>query len=157
MRRERHSFFGCRLVIILSSLLLIHPVFSVVAELPPDLTGYYYFVGKAPRGFEDVDWFSLATVETKGREAKLNGFVRLDRRFRGRLVNFDLVNPTLDDHTLTFSTKVVRGIRYQFRGQFLKLENLQDNETVLKGHLTKFRNGRTAAECDASFFYFTGD
>ena len=99
----------------------------------------------------------LARDGETGPPAGLTGFVRVDWHPRGRLVNFELVHPTLDDHTLTFSTKVVRGISYQFRGQFLKLENLKDNETVLKGRLTKFRNGMKAAECDASFFYFTGD
>jgi hypothetical protein len=141
---------------ILGVLLLSVSGSSVVAKSTSDISGYYDFVGKAPKGFEDIDWISLATVKQKPA-ARLTGFVRVDWRFRGRLVNFELVHPTLDDHTLTFSTKVVRGISYQFRGQFLKLENLKDNETVLKGHLTKFRNGMKAAECDASFFYFTGD
>jgi hypothetical protein len=156
MKLEYYNF-GRALAIIVSFLVLTVPAFSVAGKLPPDITGYYSFVGKAPKGFEDVHWLSLATMVTRDRKSKLNGFLRLDRRFRGRLVNFDLVWPTLNDHTLTFSTKIVRGIRYQFSGQFLKLKGLQDNETALKGHLTKFRNGKRAAECDVSFFYFTGD
>lgn len=145
------------MVIVIAVSLLPHPVFSVVYKSPVDIGGYYHFAGKAPKGFEDVEWISLAIVDIKGREAKLNGFIRLSRRFRGRLVNFHLVSPSFDENTLTFSTKVVRGIRYQFRGQFLKLENLRDNETVLTGHLTKFRNGKKAAECDVNFSYSTGD
>lgn len=67
MIRKSHSLFDCRLVIILALLLLTHPVVSAVSKPPADITGYYFFAGKAPKGFEDVDWISLATVDTQGR------------------------------------------------------------------------------------------
>ncbi len=157
MHYKSYNSFFCGLSIIVGSLFLAHPTYSAFHNLPADITGYYSFVGKVPRGFENVDWISLATVDANGREAPLNGFLRLKWRYRGRFVNFDLVRPTIEGNTLTFKTKVVRGISYQFKGQFLKMENLQDNETVLKGHLIKFRSGKKVAECDSNFFYFTGD
>ena len=119
-------------IIILPVLLLSVAVSSVVVKSASDISGYYDFVGKAPKGFEDIDWISLVTMKQK-QAARLTGFVRVDWRLHGRLVNFELVHPTLDDHTLTFSTKVVSGISYQFRGQFLKLENIKDHETVSEG------------------------
>jgi len=72
-------------------------------------------------------------------------------------VNFFLVNPNLIGYTLSFSTKVIRGVSYRFQGEFMKLENLEDDEIVLKGRLSRFRSGRKRAEVVARFYYFAGD
>ena len=157
MRHPSHVRFARSCLMIIVALLLPHSAMATSLKSPADITGYYYFVEKTPKGFEDVDWISLAAVDAKGRKAPLNGFLRLKSRFRGKLVNFALVSPVLHNSTLTFSTKVVRGVSYQFKGQFLKLEDFENNEIVIKGHLIKFRNDRAIAQCDASYFYFTGD
>jgi hypothetical protein len=157
MRHQSHVRFAGTFLMIIVALLLPYSAIATSLESPADITGYYYFVERTPKGFEDVDWISLAAVDAKGRKAPLNGFLRLKSRFRGKLVNFALVRLVLYNSTLTFSTKVVRGVNYHFRGQFLKLEDFENNEIAIKGRLIKFRNGRTIAECDASYFYFTGD
>lgn len=127
------------------------------AKLTPDITGAYFFVEKPPKAFEDVDWIALFAVDAKGHKVSLSGFLRLKETRNGRFVNFFLVKPSLSGHTLSFSTRAVRGISYRFEGKFMKLENLEDNEIVLKGRLSKFRNGRKRAELVARFYYFAGD
>ena len=127
------------------------------SKLSPDITGAYSFEEKPPKVFEDVDWIALFAVDAKGRKVPLNGFIRLKDRYRGRFVNFFLVNPSLKDRTLIFSTKVVRGVHYRFNGEFLKLENFQDGEIVLQGRLVKFRNGKQVGEVNARYSYFAGD
>ena len=122
-----------------------------------DITGAYYFVDEPPEAFKDVDWIALFAVDASGHKVPLNGFIRLKDRHRGRFVNFFLTKSTLRGQAISFSTKVVRGISYTFEGQFLKLENLEDNEIVLKGVLTKFRNGRKVAVFETRYSYFAGD
>jgi len=151
--------FALGFFIIIATLATANSNFAAPRSLP-DISGAYYFVDKPPEGFEDVDWIALFAVDAKwqsGRKVPLSGFIRLKERHRGRFVNFLLINPTLRGHAITFSTKVVRGITYTFKGQFLKVENLEDNEIVLKGLLTKFRNGRKVAEFETRYSYFAGD
>ena len=149
--------FALGFVIITATLAAANSIFSAAPGSLPDISGAYYFVDKPPEGFKDVDWIALFAVDASGRKVPLNGFIRLKDRHRGRFVNFLLTNPNLRGHAITFSTKVVRGINYTFKGQFLKLENLENNEIVLKGLLTKIRNGRKVAEFETRYSYFAGD
>ena len=142
---------------IIAALAVANSILSAAPRSLPDITGAYYFVDKPPEAFEDVDWIALFAVDASGRKVPLNGFIRLKDRHRGRFVNFFLTKPTLRGQAITFSTKVVRGISYTFKGQFLKLEKLEDNEIVLQGVLTKFRNGRRVAEFETRYSYFAGD
>jgi hypothetical protein len=156
MRHSQISFVW-GVAIVVATLTALNSNHSAAARLLPDISGAYYFVEKPPKAFGDVDWIALFSVDASGREVPLNGFIRLKDRYRGRFVNFFLINPSLEGNTLTFSTKVLRGISYKFKGQFLKLENLQDGEIVLTGLLTKFRNGRKVAEFGTRYSYFAGD
>jgi hypothetical protein len=156
MRHSQMSFVW-GFAIVVAALAAPNSNLSAAAGLAPDISGAYYFVEKPPKTFRDVDWIALFSVDASGREVPLNGFIRLKDRYRGRFVNFFFINPSLKGNTLTFSTKVVRGISYNFKGQFLKLENLQDDEIVLRGLLTKFRNGRKVAEFETRYSYFAGD
>jgi hypothetical protein len=156
MRHSQMSFVWS-FAIIVATLATPNSNLSAAVRLVPDISGAYYFVEKPPQTFGDVDWIGLFSVDASGREVSLNGFIRLKDRYRGKFVNFFLINPSLKGNTLTFSTKVVRGISYKFKGQFLKLESLQDGEIVLRGILTKFRKGRKVAEFGTPYSYFAGD
>jgi hypothetical protein len=148
--------FALGFVIIIATLATANSNFAALRSLP-DISGAYYFVDKPPNAFEDIDWIALFAVDAKGRKVPINGFIRLKDRHRGRFVNFFLISPTLRGHAITFSTKVIRGISYRFEGQFLKLESLENHEIVLKGLLTKFRNGRKVAQFETRYSYSAGD
>jgi hypothetical protein len=154
---QSQSAFACQFVIIVLVLAAFPSIPSAAAKSSPDISGAYYLEEKPSKAFEDVDWIALFAVDAKGRKVPLHGFIRLKDRYRGRFVNFFLVNPSLKDHTLTFSTRVVRGIHYRFNGQFLKLENLEDGEIVLQGQLSKFQNGEKVGEVNARYTYSAGD
>jgi hypothetical protein len=141
----------------IAALAVFNSILATAPRSPPDITSAYYFVDQPPKGFEDVDWIALFAVDANGRRVPLNGFIRLRDRHRGRFVNFFLTNPTLRGQAISFSTKAISGISYTFKGQFLKLENLEDNEIVLKGLLRKLRNGRKVAEFETRYSYFAGD
>lgn len=146
---------GCASAVLL--LVSLSSNLPAATESSADVTGAYYFEAKPPKPFEDVDWIALFAVDAKGRKVPLSGFIRLKDRYRGRLVNFFLVNPSLKDRRLVFSTRAIRGIHYGFNGQFLKLEDLQDGEIVLQGRLVKFRNGKKVAEVNTRYSYSGGD
>ena len=101
IRQSRRSFV-CGFIIIIVTFAVPASSLSAAPKFLPDITGAYYFVEKPPKAFEDVNWIVLFAVDAKGREVPLNGFVRLKDRYRGRFVNFFLVNPTLRDHILVF-------------------------------------------------------
>jgi len=144
------------LVTVFAVTVLIYPCAAQAKSLP-DISGSYFFIEKPPQEFQDIDWISIFTWDGNGGIAPMNGFIRLKRRHQGRFVNYFLINTSLKGRTFTFSTKAVRGISYRFRGRFLKLDNIADDEFVLEGHLQKFRAGRKVAEVDARFSYFSGD
>jgi len=135
----------------------INARFVATTAQTSDITGYYFFVGKPPKAFQDVHWLSFAQVDANGHRGPLNGFIRLKTPRNGKFVNFFLIRPKLNGRVITFSTRVVRGVSYEFKGEFLKLIKLQDNEIVLKGLLSKFRNGRKVAEFTTRYSYYTGD
>jgi len=157
-KRFIHKLFRCAFLIAAAlSLFSPHASHAASATHPPDVTGYYFFVGKVPKEFENIDWISLASVDAAGKRTPLNGFIRLKQLSRGKPVNYKIVRLTLADQKLTFTTTTIGKIRYQFSGVFLKTSGFQDNETALKGRLIKLRNGREIARVYASFYYFTGD
>ena len=157
MMRQSQSPLVCGFVVVAIVSVGFASNLSTAAKSSPDISGAYYFEEKPPKAFENVDWIALFAVDAKGRKVPLNGFIRLKERYRGRLVNFFLVNPSLKGRTLIFSTKVVRGVYYGFNGHFLKLENLQDGDVALQGRLVKFRHGQKVGEVNARYSYFAGD
>ena len=123
-----------------------------------DVTGAYFVEGRLPDEFAEIEHLSLATINDQGDPAPLNGFIRPKRR---SAQDYKLVSSKLSGKTLTFSTTTVGGVSYSFTGAFEKLNNFAENpppsdEVVLRGKLTKTRDGNVVAESDVNFTYSAG-
>lgn len=124
-----------------------------------DVTGAYFPSTALPADFSEIEHLSLANIDDQGKPAPLNGFIRPKRQ---SAKDYKLVNPKLDGKNLTFSTVSVDGVSYSFTGAFEKLDNFPENpppddEVVLKGTLTKMRDGKAVAETKVNFTYSAGD
>lgn len=123
-----------------------------------DVTGAYFVKGTLPGDFSEIEHLSLATIDDQGNPAPLNGFIRPKRR---SAKDYKLVNPKLNGRNLTFSTTTVDGVGYSFTGTFEKLDDFSANppptdEVILKGKLTKLRDGNMVIETDVNFTYSAG-
>jgi hypothetical protein len=123
-----------------------------------DVTGAYFFKDSVPGDFSEIDHLSLATINEHGNPAPLNGFIRPKR---SSAKDYRLVSPKLDGKNLTFSTATVDGVGYSFTGAFEKLDNFSANpppndEVVLRGTLTKMKDGNVVAETKVNFTYSAG-
>lgn len=123
-----------------------------------DVTGAYFAAGSLPAEFSEIEHLSLATIDDRGNPAPLNGFIRPKRR---SAQDYKLLNPTMNGKELTFTTATVDGVGYRFTGTFEKLGNFPENppptdEIVLRGTLTKTKDGNTVAETRVNFTYSAG-
>ena len=128
-------------------------------ETKGDVTGAYFASGTLPNDFSEIDHLSLATIDEQAKPAPLNGFIRPKRR---SAKDYKLVNPTLNGNNLTFSTIAVDGVSYSFTGAFEKMDDFSANppppdEVILKGTLTKMKDGKSVAETKVNFTYSAGD
>lgn len=135
--------------------LFAFPVFSQAAKV--DIFGYY-FIEKAPKAFADISEINLGGDVGVNDKPPFYGLIRMKAK---RALDYKLLKPTLNGKNLTFSTKSVGGVSYQFSGAFTRLGNFPDErpeaEVLLKGTLTKFRGKTKIAEAKVSFSYSAGD
>ena len=127
-------------------------------ETKGDVTGAYFASGNLPSDFSEIDHLSLATIDENAKPAPLNGFIRPKRK---SAKDYKLVSPTLNGNNLTFTTTAVDGVSYSFTGTFEKMDDFSANppptdEVILKGTLTKMKDGKSAAETKVSFTYSAG-
>lgn len=122
-----------------------------------DIFGYYT-IEKPMKDFVDISEIHL--VGDYGEQLKPPVYGLIGMKKKGAKA-FQLLKPTLNGKNLTFTTKTVGGISYQFDGAFTKLGNfpaLQPNgEILLKGKLIKYKGKTKIAEADVKFSYFAGD
>jgi hypothetical protein len=140
---------------------------TLAAAAPPspntDLFGYYFFDGKAPSGFADIDHLHLSTIDEKNGEmvtVPLYGFIRMKAKGKALAVDHPLVDLKLEGKKLSFGTKKDGGVSYRFTGSFVKLGNFPEERpegVVLQGHLTKMQGEKKAAEAEVRFRYEGGD
>jgi hypothetical protein len=134
------------------------PAQASPAAAQGDVTGAYFASGDLPAEFSEIEHLSLATIDENGLPAPLNGFIRPKRR---SAADYRLVNPRLAGRELTFTTSAVGGVSYGFKGMFARLDNFPENppdseEIVLRGTLTKLKDGSTVAETSVNFTYSAG-
>ena len=127
-------------------------------EKLPDITGGYFPVGTLPSGFSEIEHLSLATVDDQGNPSALNGFIRPKRRSDP---DYKLVNPKISGKELTFTTSTVGGVGYSFTGSFEQLGDFatsppDTDEVVLKGYLTKLKDGQESGATRIDFTYSAG-
>jgi hypothetical protein len=119
-------------------------------------TGDFYIAGEKPKAFNDVHWLSVVDREYSEKLGKVvavkpNGSVGSedeDKEFKFSWIN-------INDKRISFVTQTKKGVSYQFDGKFIEAEELKiktpdgDEYTVdiiLKGRLTKWRDGKKIAE-----------
>jgi len=152
------------LLLLLATALLLVSVVAVPSSTLPRTSkdkvyGYFFFAGQAPAAFKDIDHFDLsipAYVE-KGKRPDY-GRIRLKARNKR---DYLLLKPTLDGKNLSFKTKAVGGISYEFSGTLTRTDfdepRPASGEIVLRGTLKKIKAGKTIAESKVSFTWELGD
>ena len=122
-----------------------------------DIFGYYT-IEKPTKDFADISEVHLSGNYGAKEKPPVYGLIRLKKK---SAKDFQVLKPTLNGKNLTFTTKAVGGISYQFEGAFTKLGDFPtlrpEGEILLKGKLTKYRGKTKIAEANVSFLYSAGD
>jgi hypothetical protein len=126
------------------------PVFAQ-SRFDPD--GSFWVIGEPPDGFSDFSGINLNRRRLRGFPAQgleLNNGKR-----------FSYKAPIVRRDKFSFTTVTVGGVYYTFVGKFLRggvfaQQDLSDEQPVLEGVLTKYKNGQKVAEANIKFSYFAG-
>jgi len=121
------------------------------ARFDPD--GTFWILGDTPTEFSDFGAINLNAK--RSRQLPVQGF----ELSNGKRLRFKTLSVKRDN--FTFTTFALGDVSYAFSGKFLKggvyyASDLDDMIPVLKGTLTKFRNGQKVAEAQLTFSYFGG-
>ena len=118
-----------------------------------DPDGSFWIIGTPPNGFSD---FSAINLNAKKlRRLPPAGYQTND----GKTYRFKTLIVKRDN--FTFTTLPAAGVSYSFAGKFLKGGNfaatwMGEEDPILEGTLTKFRDGKKVAEAKLKFMYFGG-
>jgi hypothetical protein len=118
-----------------------------------DPSGSFWIEGQPPAEFKDFGGINLNMRRL--RRLPTSG-VQLNNG-----ANFRFRTITIKQNNFTFTTAALRGVSYSFAGKFLKGGDFAatwtgEDEPVLEGVLTKFKNGKKIAEAKLKFIYFGG-
>ena len=110
-------------------------------------------IGQAPDGFSDFGGINLNGKRLRRLPApglELNN---------GKSFRYKTLTVKRDD--FSFTTVTMGGVYYTFAGKFLRggvfaEQELNDEQPVLEGVLTKYKNGKKVAEAKLKFSYFGG-
>lgn len=145
-----------RIVVFAASLATVFalPAFS---QKKVDIFGYYSIV-KPPRAFADISEIHLAGDYGARQKPPIYGLIRLTRE---NAKDYQLLRPTLAGKRLTFKSRTVGNVRYEFEGYFTKLGDFPDSkpngQILLKGKLSKYRGKQRIAVANLRFRYEAGD
>lgn len=125
-------------------------------------TGDYYFAGKTPKGFENFGSLSIVTREwnyDRDRFVAVEPSGSIQARQGTKYLDYQFSAININGKRVSIVTQSVKGISYQFDGKFVeeKLEYKNAagmeiiDEVVLKGRLTKWRNGKKIADAKVNF------
>lgn len=109
--------------------------------------GDYFIIGSKPKEFREFDWLELAMDEIHGQP---RGHVMIHE---SQAIVFALIT----DQRLyvkTTSRSEEEGFDYTFDGEFLRggvVSDAAPGKAVLRGKLTKLKQGRKVAECQVKF------
>jgi len=115
--------------------------------------GAFWLIGEPPDGFADFAGINLNRRRLRAFPAQgleLNNGKRLS--FKIAIIKRD---------NLSFTTVTVGRVYYTFVGKFLRggvfaEQDLNDEQPVLEGVLTKYKSGKKVAEAKMKFSYFGG-
>ncbi|HVE57728.1 MAG TPA: hypothetical protein VNB22_12920 [Pyrinomonadaceae bacterium] len=147
------------------------PAFTPTVETKPEIepedwdkTGYYYTIDDRTKGFADFEWLQLDTSKYDQKlgkvvKAKPKGWIDAANRY------FQLSSINITGSRISLVSEKQKGISYRFDGKFIEEEEVkykdEDGEeitdkAVLKGRLTKWRNGVKIAEANVKFGFTVG-
>jgi hypothetical protein len=115
-----------------------------------DATGDYYIVGDLTKGFEDFEEMSIITKDystesleyTNGIPIPPEGYVLAKKKYKFSRIN-------IANKEIAFETETKKGISYKFVGGFF--DDTDEDFAILKGRLTKMRDGKKIAESKVRF------
>lgn len=114
----------------------------------------FYIMGSKPKEFADFDSIEalLTPPHTDGDNASIRVYTRRGDQFDSARVRFGLVT----ERQFFFATDSLReaAFEYRFDGEFLRTDFdavAGKNKAVLRGTLTKMKNGRAVAQHEFTF------
>ena len=123
-----------------------------VSEFNP--RGDYFIIGRKPKEFREFDCLELAADE--GSDGKAIGGASISTYENGAYGGIDYLSGVVTNERVSLVAKPVseEGVGYRFEGEFLRSGNLWRagrSRAVLKGRLSKIKEGKTIAEADVRF------
>ena len=123
--------------------------------------GTYFVLGRKPKDLREFDCFELVV---EGRDGKASGDATLYTKYFGKNADYHIttgsgdyvLSGSLTKKRLAFAARPISEDDFEFRfdGHFLRGDSVSDarrNEAVLKGRLTKLKNGVKVAEREVKF------
>lgn len=131
-------------------LVLCVPAFGQT-KFNPD--GAFWAIGELPNGFTDFSGIYL-----NGRRLRRLPTQSLQLN-NGKMFHYKVL--TVKQDNFSFTTETLGGIYYTFSGKFLRggvfaEQDLNDEQPVLEGTLTKYKGGKKVADAKLKFSYFGG-
>ena len=127
----------------------------------PDIHGYFSIAGKVPVAFQNIDYTDILLpgyVDSAKPGAPYYGHIQIKGKRGGA---YPLLKPTLDGKNLSFKTKAVAGVNYEFTGTLTRINfdppQPEAEEIVLKGTLRKLRAGKEIAASEVAYSWYLGD
>lgn len=123
--------------------------------------GDYFILGRKPKDFREFDFFELVTEEI---DSKAWGFATFGTNYYGKNEEYHIISGngeyavkgSVTKKRLVFVASPLSDEDFEFRfdGRFLKsgqIYKADKNQAVLKGKLTKLKNGVKIAEREVKF------
>jgi hypothetical protein len=115
--------------------------------------GAFWIIGTAPTDFSEV-----SSINLNGRRLRRLPSQGLQIN-NGRTFHYKTLTVKRDN--FSFTTETRGGVSYTFAGKFLRGGvfaelDLNDEQPVLEGLLTKYKGGKKVAEAKLKFSYFGG-
>jgi hypothetical protein len=142
-----------KVVSMVALLLATWPAVSGQTKSRFDPSGAFWISGEPPADFSDFSAINLNMRQL--RRLPTSGLQLND----GTAFRFKTV--IAKQSNFTFTTVTLKGVYYTFSGKFLKGGDFAatwqgEEEPVLEGTLTKFKDGKKAADAKLKFIYFGG-
>ncbi len=134
-------------------LLLVTLTVSVLAQARFNPDGAFFLIGQAPTGFSDFSGIYL-----NGRRLRRIPTQSLQLN-NGKMFHYKTLVVKRDN--FSFTTVTMGGVYFTFAGKFLRggvfaEQDLADEQPVLEGVLTKYKDGNKVAEAKMKLSYFGG-
>jgi hypothetical protein len=149
-----------KLLIVFAVISLISAVAqpSVTGANIADASGTFSIHGTPPQAFANIAVLEIGGNDEYGWKANppFYGFIRLNNNAK---TDYKLLKPTIDDKNISFKTRSVAGVSYEFEGTFSSLDFAEKdmrNQMVLSGTLKKLAGGKVTAEAKLDFDYTPG-